>query len=80
MDQLVLQALEKVDLKDIFESLKRDHLLDSAQETETHYTSLVHHVLRKYFTLRIKKKLKDDYLAGKVGGNHDHGMRIFQNT
>ncbi len=78
LDMLLHRALLTLDFP-AFEDLQVCHNLDSAYGTDSHYLSLVHLVLRRYISLRLKK-IHQDLSSQKNKGNYLHRSRIFQNV
>ncbi len=79
LDILLHRALLSLD-RDTFLDLQLSHSLDTADGTENHYTSLVHLILKKYISLRLKKIFKDKEMARNAKGHYLHRSRIFQNV
>jgi len=80
IDSLLNNALLSLDQK-IFQRLQLEHSANTADGTETHYSGLIHLVLKKYFALRLKKICKDEACRAKTSrGNFIHRTRIFQNV
>eukprot|EP00096_Caligus_rogercresseyi_P015501 TRINITY_DN792_c0_g1_i8.p1 TRINITY_DN792_c0_g1~~TRINITY_DN792_c0_g1_i8.p1 ORF type:complete len:309 (-),score=-21.17 TRINITY_DN792_c0_g1_i8:19-945(-) len=63
----------------IFSSVNVEHCSNTAIGTENHFNCLIHLVLKKYLSLRLKKLLKDDHnRRGIFAGNFIHRQSIFR--
>ena len=64
---------------DLFPDIQ-PHFTQTKDGADNHYYGLVKIITQKYFSLRIKKTLKDHNVNSKIqDGNKLHRLRIFQN-
>ncbi len=78
LEMLLHRALLSLNFP-VFEALQVCHNINSAYGADSHYVSLVHLVLRRYISLRLKK-IHQDMSSQKNKGNYLHRSRIFQNV
>ena len=72
----ILKVLEELP-SNLFPSLQaNNHLTSTSDGADNHYFGLIRLILKKYFSLRIKKVLKDQQKSQE--GNRIHRLRIFK--
>ena len=74
-EHLLVQVLSQVDRLNIFPGLTK-HALETFMGADNDYLILIRLVSKKYFTLRIKKILKDECVDRSSGNSIDR-LRIF---
>lgn len=74
-EHLLVQVLSQVDRLNIFPGLTK-HALETSMGADNDYLILIRLVSKKYFTLRIKKILKDECVDRSSGNSIDR-LRIF---
>lgn len=78
IDKLIYEVVKQMP-NDLFPTLQKNkHAFLTSLGAENHFISIIKLMLKKFFALRVKKKLKDRAFAKKDSGNFLQRSRIVQ--